>query len=630
LAETGSIIEGKYEILKLIGKGGMSKVYLAMDLRLNKQWAIKEVEKFARDPDKNEIVVNSAIAEAKLIKDLDNYYLPRINDILDNGETIYVVMDYVEGESLQKVIETEGAQPENRVIQWGKQLCEVLDYLHSRRPPIIYRDMKPANVMIKPDGDVKLIDFGIAREYKEQSGSDTTSLGTRGYAAPEQFAGGGQTDVRTDIYNMGATLYHAVTGHDPSKEPYVMYPIRYWNAKLSGGLENILLKCTAASPAERYQSALEALYDLSHYEEIDNAYRLKQKKILRKFILAACLTVFFVAFGLFSLGMRSYTMDQDYMGMIDKAISETDAVRKIEYIQQAIAIDPTRPEAYFGTEGHESDNLVDPYISDDGYFTQEEEAKFREFLNGKVADEENSEQSMRTLWQSQEWYPELARKIGELYWYNYTGSAGADDEERWKNSESDRQKLASGWFADVLEYSEPATNENYNTIQSFYDIGQFSKEMQNTKKDAEGSDVYKEQWKVLKNAFEAVHSEAGGGTNRAKLSVDNVIATTIETYQYQFVGDGVTLEEMKTLLSEVQGDVSSMKNIVTSENDPLSYATMEMLLGTGDVSGALPRAEDKLSNVDPSRQEEATPEGVAPTETVQEGTTPIGTAAQTP
>ena len=109
-------------------------------------------------------------------------------------------MDYIEGKPLSEALNREGAQPQEKVIEWAKQICDVLGYLHSRVPPIIYRDMKPSNVMLKPDGDIMIIDFGTAREYKSASIADTTCLGTQGYAAPEQFGGQGQTDARTDIY----------------------------------------------------------------------------------------------------------------------------------------------------------------------------------------------------------------------------------------------------------------------------------------------------------------------------------------------------------------------------------------------------------------------------------------------
>ena len=124
-----------------------------------------------------------------MMKKLDYPSLPRIVDIIEKENVIYVVMDYIEGETLSSVLSKEGAQPQEVVIEWAKELCRVLDYLHTQNPPIIYRDMKPANIMLQPNGNIKLIDFGIAREYKEQNLADTVSLGTKGYAAPEQFGG---------------------------------------------------------------------------------------------------------------------------------------------------------------------------------------------------------------------------------------------------------------------------------------------------------------------------------------------------------------------------------------------------------------------------------------------------------
>ena len=204
MTHVGTIIEGKYEILKEIGRGGMSVVYLANDTHLNRNWAVKEVRKKGNGKN-DEIVVNSLLAEANMVKRLDHPALPRIVDIIDNGSTIYIVMDFIEGESLDKILNEYGAQPEDKVIEWAMQICDVLSYLHSQKPPIIYRDMKPANLMLKPNGNISIIDFGIAREYKEQNLADTTVLGTKGYAPPEQYSG--QTDPRSDIFALGMTIY---------------------------------------------------------------------------------------------------------------------------------------------------------------------------------------------------------------------------------------------------------------------------------------------------------------------------------------------------------------------------------------------------------------------------------------
>ena len=202
-----------------------------------------------------------------MLKRLSHPNLPSIIDVIEDEETLLIVMDYIEG-ILSKALNEYGAQPQELVVEWAKQLCDVLGYLHTRKPPIIYRDMKPSNIMLKPDGNITLIDFGTAREFKEKNLADTTCLGTVGYAAPEQFGGQGQTDARTDIYCLGATLYHLVTGCNPCEPPYEIRLIREINPTLSSGLEKIIHKCTQKNPEERYQSCAELMSCLEHYKEI--------------------------------------------------------------------------------------------------------------------------------------------------------------------------------------------------------------------------------------------------------------------------------------------------------------------------------------------------------------------------
>ena len=183
----GDVIKGRYKILSVIGKGGMSRVYLAADLQLtNKQWAVKEVDRNATDPTGRPIE-QSLASEAELLSKLDH---PNIVDIVDIEKTedfIYVIMDHVEGTSLADVVRREGPQSEEDVQKWMLQVCDALGYLHRQDPPIVYRDMKPSNIMLHPDGYIKLIDLGVAREYKDEARKDTIAFGTTGYAAPEQY-----------------------------------------------------------------------------------------------------------------------------------------------------------------------------------------------------------------------------------------------------------------------------------------------------------------------------------------------------------------------------------------------------------------------------------------------------------
>lgn len=352
MTKEGTVLDEKYEILAEVGRGGMSIVYLARDKRLNKQWAVKEIKNDGKKSAKT--LLKGLEREANILKNVDHPVLPRIVDIINQDGTIYVVMDYIEGDTIQDRLKKEGAQPQELVVEWGLQLASALDYLHNMNPPVIYRDMKPSNVMIKPEGGVKLIDFGTAKEYEIENNADTTALGTRGYAAPEQFGdskGRGiyNTDARTDIYNLGATLYHIVTGKNPCEPPYEIKPIREWNPTLSSGLEKIILKCTQADPNDRYQNCTELMYALEHYNELDDSYRKKNKKKLAAFIATATLTVAAgITAGIGHSGMQKIKLN-NYNHYVETGMSycrEQDYVAATAEFKKAIELDGSEEKAY--------------------------------------------------------------------------------------------------------------------------------------------------------------------------------------------------------------------------------------------------------------------------------------------
>lgn len=253
---TGDTLDGKYQIISYLGQGRWGLVYLAENLKLGNRWAIKEIR----------LTHNSRVnllAEPDILKKLNHRSLPRIVDIIKTDETLYIIEDYFEGENLRELIKQRDLCTEENVIRWGIQLCEILVYLHGLKPnPIIYRDMKPGNIIIDNQSDVKLIDFGIAREFKPEQDSDTTFIGTIGYAAPEQYQVGSRTDERTDIYGLGVTLYHVLTGVNPNEHPGRFIPVRNLNSSFSPVVEIILDRCIKQNPDDRYQSANELLDDL--------------------------------------------------------------------------------------------------------------------------------------------------------------------------------------------------------------------------------------------------------------------------------------------------------------------------------------------------------------------------------
>lgn len=548
MAEIGTIIQGKYEILKLIGKGGMSKVYLAMDQNLNKQWAVKEIEKRKYDKN-NEILIQSAIAEANMMKKLDHPSLPRIVDILNREDVIYVVMDYIEGEPLSKILSNRGAQPQELVIQWAKELCRVLDYLHTQNPPIIYRDMKPANIMLQPNGNIKLIDFGIAREYKEDSLEDTVSLGTKGYAAPEQFGGSGQTDARTDVYCLGVTLYHLLTGHNPCEPPYDLYPIRYWNPQLSGGLESIIQKCTQLNPGERYQSCAELLYALERYNELDENYRRRQKKKLNKFVFCVAAALVCMVLGILCQGMKIYTNNCDYDNNIRQAEMSATAQEKIQYYTKAIDIKPGEAAAYRG--------LIETY-KDDAVFMVEEEELFKKKLNSNL-----------TLLQGNAGYGDLAFEIGKLYWYYY-------DYGRTESSDNQitRMKSAIQWFEAACQYGGEES-EYYMMAQMYRDIGEFNRDITLNVQEASDKGTYLPYWE---NIVALVDTVINSGEEReiVNLEVYKLAVNAMETYTRKFKADGVVQSDMTALLEQVMQGVEAM-DVTTDKTEQMKTDILDRL-----------------------------------------------------
>lgn len=253
--QAGDFFDERYIVERILGRGGMGTVYLARNINTGTYWAIKEIDL------RSEKQINLT-AEPNLLKKLDHPALPRLFDIIERDGCLYMISDYIDGVSLDKKLAEEGRIDEEIVVDWGIQLCKALEYLHSIRPnPIIYRDLKPSNIMLAGNGTLKLIDFGTAREYKPQADADTVYIGTRGYAAPEQF-GTGQTSAVSDIYSLGVTLHHLLTGKSPVEAPYRIRPIRYYDQKLSPQLEAIICKCTSEAMEDRYQSVSELMEDL--------------------------------------------------------------------------------------------------------------------------------------------------------------------------------------------------------------------------------------------------------------------------------------------------------------------------------------------------------------------------------
>jgi serine/threonine-protein kinase len=257
----GTELNSQYRILRLVGGGGMAWVYQVEELPSGSGilWALKELRPQTQNQAERESARKLFEQEARLLRDLDHVNIPKIADFFEDAGRACLVMEFIWGESLEKRLEAANAPLlETDVLQWAIQLCDALDYLHTRQPPIIFRDMKPSNVMVTNTGLIKLIDFGIARTYKVGKKRDTVAMGSENYAAPEQW-GKGQTDARSDVYGLGATVYHLLANMAPTPAflPSEPLPLSNYTNALSPETTAAVEKAMAREPTDRFQSAQE-------------------------------------------------------------------------------------------------------------------------------------------------------------------------------------------------------------------------------------------------------------------------------------------------------------------------------------------------------------------------------------
>lgn len=564
MLEIGSVIDGKYKILNKVGQGGMSVVYLAMNERANKQWAIKEIRK---DGVSNyEVVKQNLIAETDILKRLSHPNLPSIIDVIDCEDTFLIVMDYIEGKPLSDALKREGAQPQEKVIEWAKQICDVLGYLHSRKPPIIYRDMKPSNVMLKPDGKIMIIDFGTAREYKTASIADTTCLGTQGYAAPEQFGGQGQTDARTDIYCLGATLYHLVTGHNPCLPPYEMYPIRQWNPNLSSGLEQIIIKCTQKNPNDRYQSCAELMYALEHYSELDEEYKKIQNRKWRTFLAASALTlVSFAACAGFKAA-ETKTTGSSYNQYLKNAVSATTKEEQIENYQNAIYLNPGEETAY-------AELLNRAFLEDDN-FSQDEAAKMTEILGYKGEGNRSNESYLES---DEAAYEDFAFQMGLAYYYYY--------------EQSGNKPMSQAWL-DIASASETLDKNKVERAKRLGRIAGYYANLNSSNKAGDSTTTYRDYWTDLKELVSGNLVEMDN--TKTALVMYKEMVYQIGQNPLNFKTAGVSKDELLAELDKVKTRLDT-DIIVLNESD---RAEIESLKDTilGNIEWAKTQVEIAYSN----------------------------------
>ena len=572
-ARIGYVVDNKYELVHELGRGGMSIVWLSRDKRLGKLWAVKEIKPGATGA-QGRANRKAIIDEANFMKHLDHPAIPRVVDIIDEGPTIYVVMDLVNGRSLSKTMHQQGSPFDQvDVIDWGIQLCDVIGYLHGLNPQIVYRDLKPGNVMLCENGTVKLIDFGISYELKP-NGEKPGLIGSPGYSAPEQINSAIQEKTplttRADIYALGATLYSLVTGIVPRKVraengsehyDFNIRPIREINPQLSDGLEQIILRATAQSPDDRYQTIDEMRYDLEHYEELTQEYRAVQQRKLNTFWGRVRATVIVAVLGLACVITSALLKNSSYDSVMSEAraagVAPADA--QDAYVR-AIAIDPARIEPY--------EELVESYVDEDQIFTTEESASWMSDVWQKYYT--NIEDDPR--------YARLCYDVGILYlcYFDYWGTEELSGQGAIKNASQ-----STAWFERALEAYDPDANpevtglsaNDYKTLEVYHTIGDFYELFKNASRRGDSQDEnYVNFWNALEESIVGVDGNNALTDDSefiVRLRLYQVAFESIAspTYLSGFRNAGITEDQANELLDTIYQKTLSMESDKNSNPD---------------------------------------------------------------
>lgn len=542
MLEKGTLIDGKYEILSEIGHGGMSVVYMAINRKANKTWAVKEIRK--NGTMNHNVVSQGLTTEIETLKKLSHPHMPDIVDVIDDDEDfLIIIMDYIQGRSLDKILEKEFAQKEEDVAKWAIQLCDVLNYLHSQKPPVIYRDMKPHNVMLMPNGDIKLIDFGTAKTYEANYG-ETTGLGTAGYAAPEQYIdrGLGRTDERTDIYCLGMTLYHLLTNVDPCRNIIKEKSIRKINPSLSVGLDLIIQKCTQELPEERYQSCAELMYDLEHYKDYEPILVKRKKRKLRAFLASFIMTVLCFVMGI-GFGISASNKETGtYDNKIYEASKTTDYDEKITLYKECLEIPNMEGEidAYLG--------LIQTFKEDDSNFSTDEVGILEKYIK----------RNQQSLQDDTDSYLELCYETGKMFWYYYNLEES--------DNQVTRTMKASEWFQDIVQ-SENKDYEFYATANAYYNIGKFHREITTAIKEADDKNKYKPMFDSMKELVDTVASNQEE-SEIVRLELIKLTRNSIQEYATKFRIDGVSESEITDLyhqLNSILNQLETYSDITSDE-----------------------------------------------------------------
>ncbi len=562
--KTGTLVGGTYRILREIGRGGMSVVYLAVNERANRIWAVKAIRREGvRD---FEAVKAGIAAEAGLLKTLRHPGLPDIADVIDDGDSLLIVMGYIEGKTLAQKVAEEGPQKKEDVIRWGRQICSVLMFLHGHRPPVLYRDLKPSNVMLKPDGMVVLIDFGTAcRQRPEKETDSLDGYGTRGYAAPEQIEPEGAADARTDLYGFGATLYCLLTGKDP-KEPHGKKGLeipRYARSELG----RIVEKCTRPDPAARFSSSAELMQALRRCTDAADP-DVRRKKRRRRAILAGFLAGCVGLVGMYASETAGRTLRrQTCEALLEQAKTQESMAEAKPLFLKALELDAALPMTYEAILTRAEADIME----EDGILSSEVAAAVNECLNSSASGPKTNLQILKE--QDPQTYVRILYEIG--LWYFFL--KGDTDQARMTAAEN----YFSGILEDKLFRFLPSIQQE--TVKRLYEMGQLTAKLhssvgQYTDSEADESENYRTLFTAL-SALITEDLRDGCGREIYAVKLCQQAAAQVGENLEAFERDGVSRAELRDFLKTIRTTLESFGDGAKSENREAIRQALETVAG---------------------------------------------------
>lgn len=558
-----SAVAGRYRLLDVVGRGGMSLVWVAADLTLNKLWAVKQIRAEAAYDAR---IRESFLTEAELMKRFDHPGIPRIVDLVHEESRLYVVMDYVEGRTLRDILRDEGPRPPERVVDWGLQLCDVIGYLHGRAPAVVYRDVKPGNIMLTPEGRIRLVDFGIAMVTAGGDGAGgvddgagcARGVGTPGFSAPEQFDAPADVDERADIYGIGATMYALLSGRHPGRGRQA-FP-----RSCPPRLRETIRRCMSRDPSHRYASCADLAYALGHVDDDDG----RRKTLVRRRRLFRSVA----AFSALSLGaspccaaMADRTRERDWGRWMASAERSIDIAEAQNCYLRAIALRPDRVEPYEG--------LI-RLAKTDGVLDSVEEAMLALYVieNGEAL-------------RSNESWPRLCYDIGILYWHYYDSVAGDSAAEDgaggvWDGSAGsaaggirhDAIAAAAPWMREAAGY---ASFPDAPCARVYADIADFVTTIVPRINEGTDGGLYGEFFADLEELVDIAGGEAGNDV--IALEASDLALSSLCIYPRHFRRDGIGFERMESL-ARCAEDVARRVEPVTTER----AAQRQTILDRGD------------------------------------------------